>query len=361
MKRRRLLPEWVSEFRDRHGKARLRFRRKGYPVYYFKSPFGTEAFREEYRQCIDGETPVGAERTVPGTINDLIARWYRGVEFQGGGDATRMKNRGLLEGFRKSHGSKAVAKIQFEHVDAILAKRAATHPAAARNLRKQLRRLFEFAVKCRMRPDNPVLHTASIKVRKDAGWKAWSEDQVAQYQARHPLGTTARLALELYLWTGNRKADALTLGRQHIKDGAFRLTQQKTGKPMIIPIAPQLAKAIIAMPDNGQLTLLTTHYGRPFSPKGFGARMRKWCDEAGLTGLSTHGLRKTISERMALSGAGNQGIKSVTGHSGDSEVALYTRGVDQERMARETMRKLVEWELANQSDRLATDTAKGAE
>ena len=43
----------------------------------------------------------------------------------------------------------------------------------------------------------------------------------------------------------------------------------------------------------------------------------------------------------------NQGIKSVTGHSGDSEVALYTREVEQEALARETMRRLVEWELSN--------------
>jgi integrase len=359
--RRRLLPQWVTEFRDRHGKARLRYRRKGYPSYYFKAPFGTEAFREEYRQCLDGFTPVGAERSVPGSINDLIARYYRGQEFQAGGEATRMKNRGLLEGFRAKHGAKTVANLQFEHIDAILADKAKEFPAAARNLRKQLRRLFAFAVKCRMRPDNPVDHTARIKPKIDAGWKAWSEEDVAAYQARHSLGTMARLTLELMLWTGNRKSDALKVGRQHIKNGAFHIYQQKTNKPLIIPIAPPLAEAIVAMPPNGHMTLITTEYGKPFSVKGFGARMRKWCDEAGLYDRSAHGLRKTISERMALSGAGNQGIKSVTGHSGDSEVALYTRGVDQERLARETMRRLVEWELSNRGSGLDAATAKVSE
>lgn len=359
--KRRLLPDWVTEFRDRHGKARLRFRRVGYPSYYFKAPFGTEEFRTEYRACIDGRPPVGADRNAPGTINDLLARYYRGQEFLGSGDATRMKNRGLLEGFRRDHGKKTVANIQFEHIDAILAAKAQKHPAAARNLRKQLRRLFAFAVKCRMRTDNPVEHTAPIKPKKDGGWKAWGEEDVAQYQARHPLGTMARLALELMLWTGNRKGDALRLGRQHIKNGDFRVFQEKTSKTLVIPIAPALAEAILAMPNNGQLTLITTEYGRPFSVKGFGARMRKWCDEAGLTGLSSHGLRKTISERMALSGAGNQGIKSVTGHSGDSEVALYTRSVDQERLAKATMSRLVEWELSNRGTGLDNKSSEGME
>lgn len=359
--RRRLLPQWVTEFRDRHGKPRLRFRRTGYPSYYFKAPFGTEAFREEYRQCLDGFAPVGSERTKPGSINDLIARYYRGQEFQAGGEATQLKNRGLLEGFRSAHGNKTVANIQFEHIDAILADKAKAYPAAARNLRKQLRRLFAFAVKCRMRADNPVEHTARIKPKKDAGWAAWSEDDVAAYQAKWPLGTTARLALELMLWTGNRKSDALTLGPANIVGGKFRIVQQKTTKPLILDIAPPLAEAILAMPPSDATTFITTGYGKPFSVKGFGARMRKWCDEAGLPNRTAHGLRKTITQRMALSGAGNQGIKSVTGHSGDSEVALYTRGVDQERLAGDTMRRLVEWEKSNRREKLAEKAQGTAE
>lgn len=350
MKRKRLLPQWVTEFRDRHGRARLRFRRTGYPTYYFKGEFGTEEFRTEYRQCLDGRIEVGADRNTPGTIADLVSRYYRSQDFLGGGDTTREKNRGILESFRTAHGTKRVGTIQFEHIDAILATKAEKHPAAARNLRKQLRRLFAFAVKCRMRTDNPVDHTARMKAPKEAGFKAWSEEDVAAYQAHWALGTTARLALELLLWTGCRRSDALKLGRQHIRGGAFHLRQQKTNKPMVIPIAPALAEAIMAMPPNGQLALITTAYGKPFSVDGFGDRMRKWCVAAGLKGRSSHGLRKTIANRMALAGAGNQGIKSVTGHSADSEVALYTRSVDQERLARETMRRLVEWETANRAE-----------
>jgi integrase len=360
--RRRLLPQWVTEFRDRHGKPRLRYRRVGYPSYYFKAQLGTEEFRVEYRHCLDNPIrQVGLETNAPGSIGDLIARWYKGTQFTNGGPATQMKNRGLLEGFRAAHGDKMVETIQFEHIDAILAARARAHPTAAHNLRKQLRRLFAFAVKCRMRPDNPVEHTTAIRMRDDAGHKAWTEADVAAYQARWALGTMPRLALEIMLWTGNRKGDALKLGRQHIKNGDFRIVQEKTKKTVIIPIAPALARAIIAMPDNGQLTLITTSHGKPYSAKGFGARMRVWCDAAGLTDKSAHGLRKTISERMALSGAGNPGIKSVTGHSGDSEVALYTRGVDQERLARETMRALVAWELSNREDDECLTAAKPAE
>lgn len=354
----RRLPVNVTEFRDRHGKWRTRYRRKGFKTYYFQSPMGTAAFEAELAACRAGEIPSlspGDDKIDVGTISDLLSRYYRSQDFQAAGPLAQRKKRGIFESFRTAHGSKTVRNLEFEHVDAILAAKAATHPAAAQELRKQLRRLFGFAVKCRMRPDNPVDHTARIKNRS-TGFHAWMETEVAQYQSIHAIGTTARLALELYLWTGNRKADALKLGRQHIRDGAFHLTQGKTGKRLVIPIAPALAAAIIAMPKNGQLTLLINAYGRAFTAAGFGNRMRKWCDEAGLPQCSTHGLRKTISNRMALAGAGNQGIKSVTGHSGDSEVALYTRDVDQTRLARDTMARLVEWELANRNPGLANGT-----
>lgn len=357
------LPEHVTEFQDRHGKWRLRYRRKGFKTYYFKSRIGTPDFEAELAACRAGEIPSiepGADRIVPGTIEDLVTRYYRSQDFLTGSEMTQRKNRSILEAFRAEHGTKRVAALQFEHVDAILAKKAAKYPEAARTLRKRLRRLMAFAIKCRFRTDNPVDHTAKIK-SKSTGWHAWTENEIAQFQATHPLGSMARLALELYLWTGNRKTDALTLGRQHIKNGAFRIRQQKTGKSLIIPIAPALAEAIMAMPATDNMTLLTTAYGRAFTSAGFGNRMRKWCDEAGLPHCSTHGLRKAISNRMALSGAGNQGIKSITGHSGDAEVALYTREVDQEALARVTMARLVEWEMANPHQRLANETAKPLE
>jgi hypothetical protein len=47
--KRRWLPKWVSGFRDRHGKARYRFRRKGQAQYLFKHAPGTEKFGRNIR------------------------------------------------------------------------------------------------------------------------------------------------------------------------------------------------------------------------------------------------------------------------------------------------------------------------
>src|SRR3546814_7877603 len=77
----RWLPQWVSEYRDRHGKPRYRFRRKGYAQYLFKHAPGTEGFRQEYEACKHGigAEPImpGASRVKPGSFDDLITRYSR--------------------------------------------------------------------------------------------------------------------------------------------------------------------------------------------------------------------------------------------------------------------------------------------
>jgi integrase len=69
---------------------------------------------------------------------------------------------------------------------------------------------------------------------------------------------------------------------------------------------------------------------------------RDWCNEAGLEGLSSHGLRKAACRRLAEAGATEKQIAAISGHKSLNEVARYTRAADQERLARDAMRKLVE-------------------
>lgn len=343
---RRMLPRYVSSFIDNRGKARYRFRRAGQPTHYFKAALGSFEFMAEYQACLDAAPQKVVEKQVaPGSIDDLCARFYQSTAFNRGKAITRQKNRAILDGFRemlwkeKRVGGLSARGVDFSHLDRLLADKAAVHPFAAVNLRKQLKRLFGYAVKCKVRPDNPAAVTEPIGATSD-GFHTWSEAEIAQYQAHHRLGTKARLALELFLWTAKRRSDGVQLGRQHIRDGCFYGTDEKTGKQSWIPIAPQLQQAIDAMPAHDHLCFLVSERGRPFSAKSFGNRMRKWCDEAGLPQCTTHGLRKAVARRLAEAEVGNQGIKSITMHSDDKEVATYTREADQRAMARLAMDRL---------------------
>ncbi|SNS54018.1 Site-specific recombinase XerD [Sphingomonas laterariae] len=355
MAKRRFLPKHVTAFSDRHGKERLRFRRKGFPDHYFKAPFGTDEFGREYRACMEAlppaAEPIGEARHAPGTFHDLIARYYASARWNAAkrSEQTRTHDRRILEAFRAEHGHRTVAGLSFAHAEKMLAKKADT-PTAANKLRKQLKRLVDYGVLLKMRSDNPFDLTEPMAA-ETGGHHTWSEDDIARFVVRHPLGSKAYLAMMLMLWTGARRCDVVRLGRQNVKAGRLTFTPLKTKKTtqttLHMPIAPQLAAAIAAAPGTGGMTFLATAYGVPFTANGFGNWFRDRCDEAGLPNCSAHGLRKAISRRLAEINQGNQSIKSVTGHSSDSEVARYTREASRALMAEQAMGALSDWEMSN--------------
>jgi integrase len=331
---RRRLPKWCSEFVDRHGKVRVRFRRKGQETYYFRATAWTPEFMQEYEACkakkAAPEIEPGAARTKPGTISALIASYYKSPEFLGLRATTRAAWRNVIERFRAEHGEKRVATLERAHVKAIIAAKAAT-PAAANNLLKRIKALMTFAVDTEMRRDNPTIGLRGFRIESD-GLHTWSEAEIEQFEARHAVGTSARLAMALMLYTGQRRSDAVLMGRQHVKAGKITVRQVKTGARLEIPMHPAL-RAVIAEAPSEHLTFLVTSYGKPFTPAGFGNWFRDRCNEAGLPQCSAHGLRKAAARRLAEAGASNQEIKSVTGHKSDVEVARYTAAADQARLA----------------------------
>jgi integrase len=81
------------------------------------------------------------------------------------------------------------------------------------------------------------------------GIHTWSEDEVARFIERHPVGTKAHLALMLMLYTGQRgRSDAARMGWQHVRGGKIAVRQEKTNTPLMIPIAPALMQALEVLP-----------------------------------------------------------------------------------------------------------------
>jgi integrase len=345
----RKLPKYVSAFFDRHGKERFRYR-KGAVSRSLRGPYNSPDFKADLADAKANKPP--APRATPGTVSELISRYYGSATFQKPGATRQRVVRGILEGFRSDYGTDLVANFRFDHIEAILlakaqkrqsGKRTIGGPIAATNLHKQLKRLFRYAVKVGMIATNPADLAEGVKAPK-RGLHPWSEAEIAAYRAKHPLGTKARLALEIFLWTGLRLADGARLGRAHIKGGVVRYAQAKTGKVLVLPAAPQMLAAIKAMPMAGIETFLVTDYGKPFSVDGLGNKMRQWCDEAGLPRCTAHGLRKALARRSADLGATQQQLKAVGTWSNDAEVATYVKGADQARLADLALSKVIEWD-----------------
>ena len=86
--------------------------------------------------------------------------------------------------------------------------------------------LVRFAIDDGMRHDDPTFGIKGIRIKSE-GFHTWTEEEIAQFEATHAIGTRPRLALALMLYTGQRRSDVVRMGRQYVKDGRMRIVQQK--------------------------------------------------------------------------------------------------------------------------------------
>lgn len=340
MRNPRHLPKYVSEFADRHGKMRVRFRRKGQEDHYFRAVPWTQEFMLEYQACLNREeAPAiapGISRVSAGTINALIVSYYGAPIFKGKGESTKKNYRRIIEKFRAKHRDKPVSMIRTRHVHKIIGDLSET-PAAANSILSRLRTIFKHAIKIGLIDINPTNDVDRYESKGD-GHHTWTEEDIEAFERRHPVGSKAWFAAALMLYTGQRRCDAIEMGWNRVSGGLIGVRQIKTRKIVYIPLHPELEMAISSMPRSRE-SFLVTEFGKPFTSNGFGNWFRDRCREAGLEHCAAHGLRKAAARRLAEAGCTNAEIKAITGHTTDQEVARYTAAVDRKRLARQAMDK----------------------
>jgi integrase len=317
----------------------------------------------EYAAALDGTKPqagnIGAGRTKPGSFDALVVSYYRSPEFLGLAPSTQTLRRNILENFRKLHGFKPIKLLRREHISEIIGAKA-NAPEGANHLLKALRVILAFAVDMNMIESNPAAGVKRYRSQGD-GHHSWTDAEVEQFEAKHPIGSRARLALALGLYTAQRKGDVLRMGWQHVNGDSIVVKQAKTGVTLVIPMHPNLIEVLSSVPKNN-LTFLVTEFGAPFSAAGFGNWFRRECDAAGLKHCSFHGLRKAAATRVADAGGTTDQVKAFTGHTSLREVARYTKAADQKRLARQALDILLKTEaeqtLSNLVPRLDKTASK---
>ena len=119
---------------------------------------------------------------------------------------------------------------------------------------KALRQVFKYGIDYGVSgiKINPTSDVPYLKSNNPTGHHSWTPEEVFQFEERHPVETKAHLAMALLLYTGQRRSDIVTLGRQHIKKGRLEFTQHKNRKSkpvqLSIPILPELQRIMDASP-----------------------------------------------------------------------------------------------------------------
>ena len=332
---------YVDTYVDVTGKRRYYFRRtRSTPRIALPGVPGGAAFLAAYQEALEGERAfVPKERGGPGTFNRLIQLYFESTSFLSLAPSSQRAYQRVIERWVRDEniGQRRVDQMKREHVDKMLARRAAT-PGASNDLLKKIRVLMGFAIQHGWRRDDPTIRMR--KFAKGPGHHTWTDDEIARFECRWPPGSKERLAFGLLLFTGQRLSDVIRMSWPDIEDGTIRVAQQKTKERLWIPLHPEL-KALLAGWSRNHVVILATAYGKPFTSAGFGGWM---ADKIAAAGLSdecvTHGLRKAAARRLAEAGCTTLQIMAVTGHRSISEVERYTREAEQKRLAREAMKRL---------------------
>lgn len=335
-------PPYIHVYKDRHGKERIYFNRPGTQKTALPEPLYSEAFWSAYHKAKDGVPQciksVGASKVVKGTINDLIARYYASAGFTSKAAATQRNYKSVLEPFREKYGDGPVAGIKTKHIDAIIGGVASRSTSAAHNLRKRLLLIFGLAVKWEFREDNPVILADRVQ-HKTKSYETWSKEDIAKFRAYWKEGTPQRIAMEILLYTGLRRSDAVRLGLQHIQGGHITITAQKTGAKLSIPIHREFLDILDTIP-NKHLTFITTERGAARSEKAFTNWISEAARKAGLPAhRSPHGLRKAACVRLADAGCDAFEIMAITGHSDIKEVQTYVAAANKKQAAKNAIKK----------------------
>jgi integrase len=174
---------------------------------------------------------------------------------------------------------------------------------------------------------------------KTGGFAPWTEEDIAAYERRWPIGTRQRVWLDILTYTGLRRGDVVRLGRQHVRDGIAYIKTEKTDTQVALPILSALAQSLTAGPC-GDLTFIAGANGRPMTKESFGNAFRDACRAAGLRDRYAHGLRKAAATRAAVRGATLAQLNAIFGWTGAKMALHHIETADRTRLAGDSMHTL---------------------
>ena len=299
---------YVYEDVDRHGNPRLYvWRGKGHRKVRLRAGLDAPGFDTEYRAALarsSAEAPAPTNDRLKPAVADtyrwLCTEYLSSAEFKQLNPRTQRVRRSILQ-YTFDEKIAPDAAVIFADVPVreltpeaihVLRDRKAHVPESANARLKAVRQVFGWALARRLKgvTFNPARDVPFFR-GKGTGWHSWTVEEIEQFEARHPVGSKARLALALLVYTGQRRSDIVRLGRQHVRNGWLHFVQAKNAgrKPVTvdIPVLPTL-QAILDQSPVGDLSFLVTQFGRPSPPTALatgsaGAATRQGCRIAART------------------------------------------------------------------------------
>ena len=265
------------------------------------------------------------EKVVPpsGTLLNLLQQYQASPDFTDLADSTRRSYIDLIKRIEKKFSDFPLSALTDRRTRRIF--KDWRDSIAASSGRRQadytwsvLARVLSWGVDRGTITANPCKRGGRL-YRASRNEKIWTADDEANFLKHAP--AHLHLPLLLALWTGQRQGDLLRLPWSAYDGTHIRLQQSKTRKRVVIPVGGPL-KAVLEAAARSSMIILTNTDNKPWTSDGFRASWRKACAAAGVRGVTFHDLRGTAVTRLAIAGASNPEIATLTGLSLKSVQAI---------------------------------------
>ncbi|WP_413154460.1 tyrosine-type recombinase/integrase [Bartonella sp. cb54] len=306
--------------------------------------YGTQEFTDSYKRALaelQGIIPPKPKvgKLIEGSFAWLLKQYFNSVNWHSLAKGTKKQKEHILMKVSDSIGNIPYKAIKKTHIIASVERRKET-PGTAKNFLRTMSSLFKWAIDQGFLENNPALGIKSPPLKNKNGFPAWIEEDVEKYYNQWHHGTHERVWIDVLLYTGLRRGDAVRIGWKDVKDNIIHLKTEKSKfqTDVFLPILPELAETLAIGPI-GDETFICGKSGKKFSKESFGVLFYKACTQAGIK-KSAHGLRKLAATRAANSGATLSQLKALFGWTEDSMASLYTKSADRKRLALEAIKKL---------------------
>ena len=192
----------------------------------------------------------------PGSFEALIAAYKSSPEWRDIGERTKVEWSRDLVRIGRAWGDLSVAGLEPKHVLKLRDRHSET-PAAANNLIKCLSAMLTWSIPRGWRTTESVRPSQEAKIGE--GYAPWDWDHIEFLKKHAPSHLWQAAAVALY--SGQRLGDVLKMRWSDVKGQLLSVKQNKTGKPLWIPVHRDLQLIVAELPRSS-LTLLTNTRGK---------------------------------------------------------------------------------------------------
>lgn len=318
------------------------------------APFHLDGSRNREWWAVLEAAGGGPAKPAPkaGTFDALIVAWAGGAidpevaatpsaEWRDLAANTRRNYTTALRRIAAAWGPLPVRALEPRHVFDLRTRMEPT-PQAFNTLLSALKSMLKWSIPRGWRETNPA---GDVPIyRTSEPWAAWPLEAI---EAWCDLAVPElRRALMLALYTGQRSVDLVPMTWADVDAGVIRVTQEKTGKRVWIPLHRDLRAELDGV-VRSSTRILTGEAGRPFTLESFKTAWQRQheCVElmtGACHGMVPHGLRKSAVCFLLEAGCETAEVAAITGQSFDM-IEHYARDINSQRLAR---RAIAKWEAS---------------